>query len=72
MRHARGEQADAAQFIRLHQALLQLGAVGNVVENDQAADLLLVFRNQRRNGEIERGFAVCAAGSPSRWSGRCH
>ena len=45
------------QLVGLHQALLQLGAVGDVVEDDQAADLLLVLRDQRRDGDVQRGFA---------------
>ncbi len=47
VRHAGGQQADAAELVGLHQALLEFGAIGDVVEDDQAADLLLVFRNQR-------------------------
>ena len=45
------------QLVGLHQAPLQLGAVGDVVEDDQAADLLLVPRNQRRDGDVQRGLA---------------
>ena len=47
VRHAGGQQADAAELVGLHQALFQLGAVGDIVEDDQAADLLLVLRDQR-------------------------
>ena len=57
VRHAGRQQADAAQLVGLHQALLQFGAVGDVVEDDQAADLLLVFGDQRRDGDVQGGLA---------------
>ena len=38
MRDARRQQPDGAQLVGLHQPPLQLGAVGDVVEDDQAAD----------------------------------
>src|SRR5439155_7411331 len=34
------------------------GAIGHVVKNDQAADVLLVPGNQRGNGDVERGLAI--------------
>ena len=45
------------QLVGLHQPLLQFGAVGDVVENDQPADLLLVLRDQRRDRDVQRRFA---------------
>ena len=57
MRHAGGKQADAAEFVGLNKALFEFGAIGNIVEDDQAADLLLVLRYQRGDGEVERGLA---------------
>ena len=41
VRHAGGQQADGAELVGLHQAALQFVAVGDVVEDDQAADLVL-------------------------------
>ena len=68
MRYAGGQQSDTAQLVGLHQALLQFGAIGDVVEDDQAADLFLVFGDQRRDGDIERGFAEARR----QRRGRCH
>jgi hypothetical protein len=57
VRHSRRQQADAAQLIRLHQALLQFGAVRDVVDNDQSADLFLILRYQRRDRNVQRRVA---------------
>ncbi len=57
MRHACRQQADAAQLVGLYQALFQFGAVGHVVEDDQPPDLLLLLRNQGRDGDVQRGLA---------------
>jgi hypothetical protein len=45
----------------LDQARFEFGPIRDVVENDEAPDLLLVFGHERRDGDIQSGFA---------WSGR--
>ena len=45
------------QLVGLHQALLQFGAIGHVVEDDQAADLFLILRYQRRDRDVQRRVA---------------
>ncbi len=53
VRHARGQQPDGTQLVGLHQTALQFVAIGDVVEDDQAADLLQVLGYQRRDREIQ-------------------
>ena len=50
------------ELVGLHQPLLEFGAIGDVVEDDQPADLLLVLRNQRRDGDIQCRFAELRGG----------
>ena len=58
VRDSRGQQSDARQFVGLHQAALQFGAVRNIVEDHQTPDLLVIARHQRRDGDVHAGFAV--------------
>ena len=53
MRDAGGQQADGAELVGLHQPALQFGAVGDVVEDDQPADLRHVLRDQRSDGDVQ-------------------
>src|SRR5579884_197248 len=53
MGHARRQQADGAQLLRLLQLLLKLDAVGYIIENHQPADTIKVLRHQRRDGDIQ-------------------
>ncbi len=41
------------ELVGLHQAALQFVAIGDVVENDQPADLLHVLGDQGRDGEVQ-------------------
>ena len=52
--HAGGQQSDGAQFVGLHQAALEFGAIRDVLEDDQAADVRPVARDQGRGGDVER------------------
>ena len=62
MRDAGGEKSDGTQFVSLHEAAFELFPVGDVVEDDQTADLLPIFRDERGNGEIDDGFAGRSGG----------
>ena len=50
------------ELVGLHQPALELGAVGDVVEDHQAADAVAFARNQRRDGDVQRGIAASAVG----------
>ena len=58
VRHAGGQQADAGQLVGLHETLFEFGAVGDVVEDNQPADLFEILRDQRGNGDVQRGAAA--------------
>src|SRR5262249_24689502 len=57
---AGGEETDAREFVGLDEAALELGAVRDVVEDNEAADLLHVLRNQRCDRDIEGRFTAAA------------
>ena len=61
MRDAGGQQSDGAEFVGLDQAALEFGAVGDVVEDDQAADACAVARDQGGSGDVE-GDRVLSGG----------
>ena len=54
---ARGQQADRAELIGLDELALEFRPVGDVVENDEAPDLLLVARNEWRDGDVHDRLA---------------
>ena len=60
--HAGGQQADRAEFVGLHELFFELDPFGDVVEDDQTADRLEVFRDQRGGGDVERALLGCHAG----------
>jgi hypothetical protein len=62
MRHARRQQADARKLVRLHEAALEFGAVGDIVEDHEAADLLHVARDERRDSDVEGSLIHLGAG----------
>ena len=53
---AGGEQADGAEFVGLDEAAFEFVAVGDVVEDHEAADLLSFFGDEGGDGEINGGF----------------
>src|SRR5205823_5251118 len=62
MRYARSQQADGRQLLRLGQLSLQLNAVGDVVDQNDAAHSDEVTRDQRCDGDIGETFASVGKG----------
>ena len=60
VRDAGGEQADGGELFGLRELGFQLDAVGDVVDQDDAADDVEVAREQRRDGDV--GDAGLAGG----------
>ena len=58
MRDAGGEESDRAQLVGLHQLALEFVAIGDVVENDEPANLFAFSRDERRNGHVDHRFAL--------------
>ncbi len=56
MRDARGQQADGAELVGLRQLGFERHSLGDVVDQDDAADGNEVAREQRRNGDVGRAL----------------
>src|ERR1019366_2546078 len=56
VRDAGGQKPDAGELVGLNQAAFKLGTVGDVVEDNQAADLFVVAGNQRSDRDIDARF----------------
>ena len=53
MRNSGSQQPDGTQLVGLNQSAFQFIAVSDIVEDNQAADLLLIFGDERCNGKID-------------------
>ena len=64
MRHAGGEQADGAELVGLRKLSFERDALGDVVDQDDAADGDEVAREQRRDGDVGGAQLAGARGEP--------
>ena len=64
VRHAGGQQADGAEFVGLRELGFQRHALGDVVDQHDAAHGNEVAREQRRNGDVGGAQLAGARGQP--------
>ena len=62
VRHAGGQQADRAELVGLRQLVLERDALGDVVDQDDAADGDEVAREQRGDGDVGGALLAGAGG----------
>jgi hypothetical protein len=62
MGHAGGQQADGAELVGLRELVFEADALGDVVDQDDAADRNEIPREQRRDGDVDRALLAGAGG----------